>query len=322
MHILVDSDPGMGTLNSDPEDSFAIAFAANSPEAELVAVTIVQGNVPLRHGFANAKHLFETLGLTGRVELAAGASQPLLGPTHRAEQRRWLEEKDQWLRLTDPIDPPYEGRTAVEVIRDAAMTYDDLVIAAIGPLTNIAMALTLHPEIRSRIASLVVMGGAYREEGNITPTTEFNFFMDPEAAQIVLDSGLKPILVGLDVCHLTKLTKSHVDANWSGSAFGSFVKESCEGWLDEMERAGRAGLHLFDSLTVATAVIPELMHVEPAWVDIDLSRGHAGGTSISWYEGGRAGWSRPTIESNAFVATHFDQQRFESLVEQRILRLL
>lgn len=312
----------MGTLNSDPEDSFAITLASNSQEATLVAITVVQGNVPLRHGYANAKHLLELLGISGDIDLAAGASTPVADRDARPEQYRWLDEKDSWERKIAAIDAPYPHESAVETIRRCAEQYDDLVIAAIGPLTNIAAAIREHPHIVDRISRLVVMGGAFEEPGNITPTAEFNFFMDPEAAQAVLDSGITPVVVGLDVCHRTSLSKTQLDIIGTKSELGMFVEESCAGWLTAMEAAGWAGLHLFDSLAVAAALQPDLVSTEPVWMEIDTSQNATGGTSVAWLPNRPSGWTRPTEAVNAYVATDFDASRFKKLVEDRILTLL
>ena len=96
---------------------------------------------------------------------------------------------------------PYAQPRAVETILRTARTSDGLTIVAIGPLTNLAAALVADPALSDRLEKVVVMGGAFEVPGNITPTAEFNFFMDPEAAQIVLEAGVRPVLVGLDVCH-------------------------------------------------------------------------------------------------------------------------
>jgi inosine-uridine nucleoside N-ribohydrolase len=320
VHLLIDTDPGMGTLNSDPEDSFAVALAANSPEVELVGLTVVQGNVPLRHGYANARHVLKLLGRDD-VTIAAGADQPIMGRAYRREAWRWLAEKDGWSRLIPVIDAPYPGVSAVEAIRLAAESYDDLVIAAIGPLTNIALAIRIYPHIVQRIRRLVVMGGTFEGPGNITPGAEFNFFMDPEAARIVLDSPLRPTLVGLDVCHRTRLTAGEVEAHHSGSPFGDFVRASCAGWLKEMERAGRGGLHLFDSLAVAEAIRPGVVTTVPAIVQVNTSDGPHAGATASWYAG-KAAWSRPASEVNAEVAVDFDAAQFAAMFEERVLALL
>jgi inosine-uridine nucleoside N-ribohydrolase len=321
MDLLIDTDPGMGTVNSDPEDSFAITYAANSPEAVLRTVTVVQGNVPLRHGYANAAHLLKLLGRDD-VQLAAGASLPLAGRTRRAQQAAWLAEKDRWPRLVPAVDGPYPQPSAIEAIRASVEAHEGLTVVAIGPLTNVAAAITAYPHLTDRIGKLVVMGGVFFEPGNVVPTAEFNFYMDPEAAQVVLDSGVRPVLVGLDVCHRTHLTRMQMKRAQSGTALGAFMEQACEQWFGSMEIQGKAGLHLFDSLAVAAALRPDLIATEPAWVSVETQGEHTAGTSVAWLDGRPSAWSRPTPESNADVAVDVDVEAFGALFTDRVLRNL
>jgi inosine-uridine nucleoside N-ribohydrolase len=321
MDLLIDTDPGMGTVNSDPEDSFAVTYAANSPEAALRTVTVVQGNVPLRHGYANAAHLLELLGRDD-VQLAAGASLPLAGRTRRVQQTAWLDEKDRWPRLLPATDGPYPGLSAVEAIRGAVEARPGMTVVAIGPLTNVAAAITAYPHLTGLIGKLVVMGGVFFEPGNVIPTAEFNFYMDPEAAGVVLDSGMRPVLVGLDVCHRTHLTRMQMKEAQSGTALGAFMEQACEQWFTSMENQGRAGLHLFDSLAVAAALQPDLITTEPAWVAVETQGQYTSGTSVAWLDGRPSAWSRPTREINADVAVDVDVERFTALFTDRVLRNL
>ena len=321
MDLLVDTDPGMGTVNSDPEDSFAITYAANSPEAQLRTVTVVQGNVSLRHGYANASHL---MGLLDRrdVLLAPGASRPLAGPSVRRPQVRWLDDRDRRERVVPVADTPYAGPSAVEAIRRTVEQRPGLTVVAIGPLTNIAMALTAHPEIAAGIGRLVVMGGVFFEPGNISPTAEFNFYMDPEAAQVVLDAGLHPLLVGLDVCHRTHLSRDQMRAAQTGTPLGAFMEQACGEWFTTMEKEGKAGLHLFDSLAVASALRPELLTTVPAWVSVETRGEHTAGTSVAWLPDRPTDWTRPEPASNADVAVDVDLEAFGALFTERVLRNL
>ena len=129
----------MGTLGSDPEDSLAIIMALSSPELTVRAITCVQGNVPLRHSYANAARLLHFVGRTD-VPLAAGAEWPLLG-ARRREPLRWLAKTDAWDRAFPMAQRPYPNPRAVELILHTAGESDGLSIIAIGPLTNLAAAL-------------------------------------------------------------------------------------------------------------------------------------------------------------------------------------
>src|SRR5215207_2487058 len=128
MDLLIDTDPAMGTLRRDPEDSLAITMALFSPEVSVRAITCVQGNVPVRHSYANAAHLLELLGRTD-VPLAAGEEHPLLG-ARRREPLRWLAERDACDRVLPAAQPPFGDPRAVELILRTARESDGLTIVA------------------------------------------------------------------------------------------------------------------------------------------------------------------------------------------------
>jgi purine nucleosidase len=316
--VVIDTDPGMGTLGADPEDSLAVTLALASPEPTVRGITCVQGNVPLRHSYANAAHLLELLARTD-VPLGAGAERPLLGE-RRDAQLRWLAERDGSERVIPAAEPPFPEPRAVDLIRCAARESDGLTIVAIGPLTNVAAALLADPELAERLERVVVMGGAFEVPGNVTPTAEFNFFMDPEAAQIVLDAGVHPVLVGLDACHRTHLTRTQLAGRGFESPLGRFVQRSCAAWLPTAD--DEDGPHLYDSLALAAALRPEILTLEPALVRIETTSDTLAGTSVAWLPGRASAWSRPDRPDNALVATDVDVEAFDALFDQRVLSQL
>lgn len=317
MHnLLIDTDPGMGTLGADPEDALAIVFAARSHEMALSGITCVQGNVPLSHSVANAHQVLALLG-RAEVPVAAGHAEPL-SASKRREQVRWLTESGSRQRLFPAADPSQLDGSSTALISSAARKSEDgLVIAAIGPLTNLAKALSSDAELPKLIKRLVIMGGAFEVPGNITPVAEFNFWMDPEAAQTVLDAGLRPILIGLDVCNRTRLTSDDLaDISWS--PLGTFVREACDPWLRRLSAAGEVGFHLFDSLSVAAALIPELITTAPAYVEVDIGTGPAQGSAIAWLPNRPSSWTRPKVDANAEVAVDLDLERFQAIFKERV----
>ena len=117
---------------------------------------------------------------------------------------------------------PFPEPRAIELILQTARATGRLTVIAIGPLTNLAAALLADPLLATRLERVVIMGGAFAVPGNTTPTAEFNFFMDPEAAEIVLTAGVNPVLVGLDVCHRVRLSRTDLDATGPPSRLGRF----------------------------------------------------------------------------------------------------
>jgi hypothetical protein len=178
---------------------------------------------------------------------------------------------------------------AVELILRTARGSDGLTIIAIGPLTNLAAALVADPALAGRLAQVVVMGGAFEVPGNVTPAAEFNFFMDPEAAQIVLESGVRPVLVGLDVCNQTHLTSRQIAATGFTTELGQFVQRSCAAWLPPMEAFDDEGPHLYDTLAVASVFRPGLLTLEAA---LSRSRRRATRWRVPASPGYRAGRRR------------------------------
>jgi inosine-uridine nucleoside N-ribohydrolase len=320
MDVLIDTDPGMGTLGSDPEDGLAITMGLVSPELTVRAITCVHGNVPVRHSYANAAHLLGLLGRTD-VPLAAGEERPLLG-ARRRQSLRWLAERDAYDRVLPVARRPYPAPRAVELILRTARASDGLTIVAIGPLTNLAAALVAEPTLSDQLAKVVVMGGAFEVPGNITPTAEFNFYMDPEAAQIVLESGVRPILVGLDVCHQTHLTSRQITETGFDTELGHFVRRACAAWLPAGHASDDEGPHLYDTLAVASAFCPELLTLEAAFVQIETASEAGAGTSMAWLPDRPSAWSRPDGDDNALVATGVDVTSFQALVCERLLTRL
>jgi inosine-uridine nucleoside N-ribohydrolase len=242
----------------------------------------VHGNVPLRHGFANAAQLLTVLGRED-VSLAAGAEVPI-SPVER--HAHWLAERDGWERLLPAFEGPFPEPRPVDVIRAFAGT-----LIAIGPLTNVAAALRADPSLPERWDRVVIMGGAFQVAGNVTPTAEFNVFADPEAARVVLDAGVRPVFVGLDVCHQTALPGR------PRGGLGAFFERAAGAWL------ASDGPYLYDSLAVAAAIDPELLTLEPAHVRVEPD----GGTVTS------------PGPPNALVARAVDAGAFHALLGERVL---
>src|SRR5256714_11078946 len=195
--IILDCDPGH-------DDAIALLLALASPELELVAVTTVAGNQTLEKTTANALRVLEFAGRT-EIPVAAGAERPLVRAPFVAAYVHGETGLD------GPDLPPPQGspvdRHAVELMADAIRdSPEPVTLVPVGPLTNVALLLALHPDARPE--RIVLMGGAIAE-GNVTPAAEFNIWCDPEAAARVFASGLDVTMIGLDVTHKALFTKKH-----------------------------------------------------------------------------------------------------------------
>ena len=163
------------------------------------------------------------------------------------------------------------------------------------------------------------MGGAFAVPGNTTPTAEFNFFMDPEAAEIVLTAGVNPVLVGLDLCHQVRLGRTDLDATGPPSRLGRFLQHACPDWLPG---PGQDGPYLYDSLAMAAVLDDQLLTLEPAHVPVETTGRATAGTSVAWLSGRPSAFPPPDAPANPLVATDVDRDRFRALFAQRVLTRL
>src|SRR5262245_10161149 len=191
--IIIDTDPGQ-------DDAVAIMLALGSPELDILGITAVAGNVPLRLTEKNARKICE---LAGRPEtkVFAGAIRPLVRDLETAEHvhgKTGLNGPE----LPEP-KMKLQQQHAVDFIVETLMHEEsgNVTLCALGPLTNVALALIREPRIAPRIREIVLMGGGFFEGGNVTPTAEFNIFVDPQAADVVFRSGVPIVMMPLDVTH-------------------------------------------------------------------------------------------------------------------------
>lgn len=194
--LILDCDPGH-------DDALAIFLAAR--RAELVAITAVSGNAPLAMTLRNALVCAQLAGIDAPVH--AGAAEPLIGEARHAP---YIHGRSG---LDGPVLPELTRKAsdvpAVSAIIAAAHQHDDLWLVAVGPLTNVALALSLDPSLAQRLAGISIMGGAYGP-GNTTAVAEFNIWADPEAAQVVFESGANLVVAGLDVTHQFRMSDERI----------------------------------------------------------------------------------------------------------------
>ena len=308
--IIIDTDPGQ-------DDAVAILLALASPdEIEVLGITAVAGNVPLALTERNARIVCE---LAGRPDMAvfAGCDAPLKRALVTAEHVHGKTGLDGPV-LAEPTMPLREAHAVdfiVETLR--AEPEGSVTLCPLGPLTNIAAALTRAPDIAPRIAGIVLMGGAYFEVGNITPAAEFNIYVDPEAAEIVFRSGVSLTVMPLDVTHKALTTRPRIEAFRDlGTEAGRIVAE----WTDfferfDMAKYGHDGAPLHDPCVIAWLLRPELFSGRFVNVEIetvsDLTRGM---TVADW-------WGVSGRAPNATFIGDVDAEGFFGLLTERIGRL-
>ncbi|WP_438853652.1 nucleoside hydrolase [Agromyces sp. M3QZ16-3] len=310
--VIVDCDPGH-------DDVFALWFAAGHPRLDLLAVTTVGGNVPLEHTSRNARVALSVAGVVD-VPVAAGARGPLARELSTAE---WIHGENGLggPELPDPDDGPtpvpLDPRSATELIADTlAAASEPVAIIATGPVTNVAVLLRDRPDLAPRIREVVWMGGS-TERGNATPYAEFNAWVDPEALDLVLQSGIRFTMVGLNVTHralVTSRVRERLAAIGTRTArFGDELLEFFCRTNDEVFGMPDGPLH--DPVAVAVLADPASVEVVRTRLDVELVGSETvGATSVDLDD-------MLAREPNAFVAVGLDVERFWADIEAAVARL-
>ncbi len=270
--VIIDCDVGV-------DDALALILAFHSSELEVKAVTGVNGNVPLDQVFENIQKVLSLIHPHHKPLIAKGADRPLKGKSvyaHSVHGKDGLGGARIGRKENEPGWQIYPGR-ADELITKMAREYpNELTLIATGPLTNLALALQKDSEGMRTLKEVVIMGGAVRTKGNITPHAEFNIFVDPLAAKIVFDSGLPTSLVPLDVTHQVFLTPPMIEERLKpiNNSFSKFVIEAI-GYDLNAHRFLRGSelIYLHDPLAVGVAIDPDLVKKERLSLDVKIQDG-------------------------------------------------
>ena len=307
--IIIDTDPGQ-------DDAVAILLALASPELEILGLTIVAGNVPLKLTETNARKICELAGKP-ETRVYAGASRPLMRNLVTAEE----VHGQTGLNGPDLPEPKMklQGQFAVDFIVETLMAEapGTVTLCPLGPLTNIALALIREPKIARRIKQIVLMGGGFFEGGNVTPAAEFNIYVDPHAADVVLKSGVPIVMMPLDVTHkaLTKATRVEAFRKLD-TKVGIATAEMLEFFerFDE-QKYGSDGGPLHDPCVIAYLIQPELFSGRDCNVAVETaSELTMGMTVIDW-------WGVSKRPKNAMVMRDIDHDGFFALLVERLGRL-
>ena len=308
--IIIDTDPGQ-------DDAVAILLALASPaELDVRGIVTVAGNVPLARTTHNALKVLELAGRTD-IPVHAGCSRPMRRALVTAEHVHGptgLNGPD----FPEPSLRPQKEH-GVDFLRRTLRTAEpgSITLCTLGPLTNVATALALEPEIAGSIAEIVMMAGAYFEVGNITPAAEFNVYVDPEAADIVLRSGVKLTMIPLDLTHQVLATRPRLEriaalGNRAGRAVGAMLAFSEQ---FDREKYGWDGAPLHDPCVIAHLLNPTLFRGRQINVAVETaSELTLGMTVADW-------WQITDRTRNVFWARDGDADRFYELLADRLGRL-
>jgi purine nucleosidase len=272
--IIIDTDPGV-------DDALTFLLTLASPEIQLEALTTTQGNVSVAKGTRNALAVLELLGAS-HIPVAQGTSLPLVGPLRASDHVHGSSGLGN-AQLPEPENTPIPPHAIDYLIERFLAEPGELSLFAIGPLTNVALAIRKEPRFANAVKEMVVMGGAIREGGNITAQAEFNIYADPHAAHIVFHSGIPITLIPLDVTHKTMLYTDQIERlKPLRSPVAQFIVDSTADYVHYTEsKTGIPGCALHDPLTLATIIAPELLTLEEQYVDVDISGGVSTGNTFA-----------------------------------------
>jgi len=272
--IIIDTDPGI-------DDSLAILLALASPEVTLEALTVVSGNCVVEQGVINALSVLELAGAR-HIPVAQGMRVPLIQPLLLAPETHG-ETGIGYAHLPPPTLNASPKKAIDLLIESVLASPGEITIVAIGPLTNLALAIRMEPKFVHSVREVIMMGGAIRFGGNTTPLAEFNVYCDPHAAHIVYHSGIPLTLVPLDVTYQVILTHQDVDRLLAiPSPISRFIADATRFYMefhDEYQEI--EGCVINDPLALALTFAPELVDMESLYVDVDIAGGVSMGKTIA-----------------------------------------
>ncbi|XP_056161258.1 probable uridine nucleosidase 2 isoform X2 [Syzygium oleosum] len=252
--IIIDTDPGI-------DDAMAIFVALQSPEVEVIGLTTIYGNVYTTLATRNALHLLEVAGRTD-IPVAEGSHVTITKGT-KLRIADFVHGTDGLgnQNFPPPKGKPIEQSAATFLIEQANLYPGEVTVVALGPLTNIALALHQDPTFSRKIGQIVLLGGAFSVNGNVNPAAEANIFGDPDAADIVFTSGADILAVGINVTHQVVLTDADRDKLvQSNGRFAQYLSRIMEVYFSyHREAYFTKGVYLHDPTAILAAIIPSLV---------------------------------------------------------------
>jgi inosine-uridine nucleoside N-ribohydrolase len=276
--VIIDTDPGT-------DDAMAIILALNSPEFKVEALTVVPGNVDAPQGLENA---LKIVSLAGRcdVTVAGGAQHPL---NQKLITAQFWHGKNGLANVELPLskckaDPRFGPDLIIEMVHKYP---HEITLIPIGPLTNIALAVSKDPSIATLVKNIVIMGGSI-SGGNVNGAAEANIYNDPEAAQIVFNAGWMVTMVGSDVGERTLITRKYLaELQASHGPESDFIAQIADFYLTRSQKSGYSGAAMYDPLAVGIALDPSLGTLKEMHVDVETKGEFTRGETVANRMGSR-----------------------------------
>lgn len=303
--VVLDTDPGI-------DDSLAILLALASPEIELAGVSVTGGNCPLDNGVHNALNV---VALAGQPELPvySGVALPLLRAPLTAPETHGDAGLGHAHLPTSEV-PPADEHGVDMIIREITAHPGEITLVAVAPLTNVALAIRKEPRIVEAVRHVIIMGGALRVDGNTTPLAEFNFYVDPHAASIVLHSGMPITLLPWDITKDILLTQEAIDQLLQiSSPVSTFIADAARFYIDfHLTHFGFAGCSINDPAALALVFRPDLATITPLFVDIETTSEVTMGKTIGDFR------NESGHPHNVQLVTAFDSESFLQIFVSRM----
>ncbi|MEW6624531.1 MAG: nucleoside hydrolase [Bacillota bacterium] len=297
--VILDVDTGI-------DDAIAIILAVKSKALDILGITTVCGNVPVSQGAINTKRILKLLGSEKQIPVIRGASKPLIREPYfetnvHGENGLGGTLEDLEVDVSDGVFGPDF------IIEKILENKNEVTLIMTAPLTNLALSLQKEPAIVHYVKEAIIMGGAVATYGNVTPTAEYNIFVDPEAARLVFHSGMPITLVGLDVTRKALIDEKVIEKLGEGS-IKHFIKKSTECYMERYSRRyGLRGCAMHDPLAVAVALDKKLVTTQKYYVDIETKSQLSDGQTVCDFQ------RRLNREANIEVCLDLDVSRFLEL---------
>jgi inosine-uridine nucleoside N-ribohydrolase len=317
--VIIDTDPGT-------DDALAILLALNSPELKVEALTVVPGNVDGKLGLENALKLV-SLAKRCDIPVAGGAQHPL---NQMLVTGQYWHGKNGLADIELPAshckaDPRFGPDLIIELVHKFPR---EITLIPIGPLTNIALAVSKDPSIAKLVKDIVIMGGSI-SGGNVNGAAEANIYGDPEAAQIVFNAGWTVTMVGSDVGEKTLLERRHLaELRKTHGPQNDLIAGIADFYLTRGEKNGYAGAAMYDPLAVGAVINPALVTLKEMRIDVETKGEFTRGETVANRNGSNEHHvlhgdhfeteGLETVTPNAKVATAADAERFLSLFMSRV----
>ncbi|USG65584.1 nucleoside hydrolase [Brevibacillus ruminantium] len=299
--VILDVDTGI-------DDALGIMLAVKSGRFDILGITTVNGNVSLDKGTENTLKVLEFLGVEKEIPVIKGADRPLLRPNFFEHRVHGEDGLGGALRDVTVQTQPATGFAPDFLIENILRHDGEVTLIMTAPLTNLALALRKCPELVRHVNEVIVMGGVVKDVGNVTPTAEYNIFVDPEAARVVFRAGFPRFtLVGLDVTRQALLTEEHIRL-LGDTRIGQYVKTSTADYMKRyFERNGVAACAMHDPLAVGVALQKDLVTTRKLFVDVETRSELCDGQTVCDFQ------NRLSQQPNMDVCLDVDAKAFLDL---------